>query len=146
MKQINYKINTRTGVITTDSKTTLNELENFSTSLSFTFDKIINDQDKLLIIFINSKNESKVYKLDRLSSNKYNFLMPREVLTKGRLYFSIQHYDKDLIELAKYTPETYLYVSQSLDITANTMADRPDIFAEMFYRIQKLEEQIKNQG
>ena len=140
MKQINYKINIATGTITTDSKTVINETENLSTTLVFIFDKLVSVDDNMLIQFVNSKNESKTYRLDRVTNNKFSFLLPREILTKGRLYFTLHHYDKEFISLTKYTLENYLYVSQSLDITADTMDERPDIFAEMFYRLQKLEE------
>jgi len=140
LKQINYKINIATGTITTDSKTVINETENLSTTLVFIFDKLVSVDDNMLIQFVNSKNESKTYRLDRVTNNKFSFLLPREILTKGRLYFTLHHYDKEFISLTKYTLENYLYVSQSLDITADTMDERPDIFAEMFYRLQKLEE------
>ncbi|QVK18102.1 hypothetical protein KHQ81_14945 [Mycoplasmatota bacterium] len=142
MKQLLYKVITKKGTLTLDpstKETILNELENMSTSMTFIFDRIIPADNKLLILFVNG-DTVKPYKLDRINNNRYSIAIPREVMKKGRLYFTVHHYDKDLVELAKYSPAGYLYINKSLDISADMMEIRPDLFAELYYKIQKLEE------
>lgn len=144
MKEIAYNINTNTGCMTlVDSKqgTRIEELENNATKLVFKFDKPIIDTDKLIILVKNSK-VSKPYKLIK-KGNKYEFELPREMLVNGRLSFDINHYNDAFLSLNKYAPESYLYVTKGLDITNDMIESRPDLFAELFYRIEKLEKEIK---
>ncbi len=122
-------------------ETILNEMENMSTTLTFTFDRVIPTTDKLLIIFVNG-DMANPYKLDRISNNRFSILIPREIMKKGRLYFTVHHYDEDLVHLAKYDAGGYLYVNRTLDISTNMLDKRPDIFADLYYRIQKLEEKV----
>lgn len=112
-----------------------------STSMTFIFDKVIPMDNKMLILLVNG-TAVKPYKLDRINNNRFSVVVPREVMQKGRLYLTVHHYDKDLVELAKYSPAGYLYINKSLDISADMMESRPDLFAEMYYRIQKLEEEV----
>ncbi len=119
----------------------LNELENLSTRLLFQFDAPIPESDKLLIMFVNGTNQW-VGKLDRINNTKFSVLIPRQVMQKGRLYFTIERYDEDNVILEKYTPEpSYLYINKALDIS-EVVDTKPDVFAELMYRIQRLEDII----
>lgn len=139
MKQLNYKISTNTGVavnVTENKALTIQEYENNATRLNFRFDRAVLDDDKLFIFF---GRTSKTYRLIKKSNNHYYFDLPREILKRGRLEFIIQHYDKELLNLRKYSPETYLYVTEGLDITNDTLESRPDLMAELIHRIEKIE-------
>lgn len=119
----------------------LNELENLSTRLLFQFDQAVPESDKLLIMFVNGATQW-VGKLDRISGTKFSVLIPRQVMQKGRLYFTVERYDEDNVILEKYTPEpSYLYINKSLDIS-EVVDTKPDVFAELMYRIQRLEDII----
>lgn len=119
----------------------LNELENLSTRLLFQFDAPIPESDKLLIMFVNGTNQW-VGKLDRINNTKFSVLIPRQVMQKGRLYFTVERYDEDNVILEKYTPEpSYLYINKSSDIS-EVVDTKPDVFAELMYRIQRLEDII----
>jgi len=119
----------------------LNELENLSTRLLFQFDQAVPESDKLLIMFVNGATQW-VGKLDRINNTKFSVLIPRQVMQKGRLYFTIERYDEDNVILEKYTPEpSYLYINKSLDIS-EVVDTKPDVFAELMYRIQRLEDII----
>ncbi len=61
-------------------------------------------------------------------------------MKKGRLYFTVHHYDEDLVQLAKYDVGGYLYVNRTLDISTNMLDERPDIFADLYYRVKELED------
>lgn len=141
MKYINCKVNTLKGDIVFIKPTrdiVLNELENLSTTITFNFDVPIPKTDNLFIIFNNS-GFVVTHRLVKVDENQYNIEIPREVMRKGRLYFAIQRYDMTLEQLTKYTPESYLYINKSLDISLDTMDGSPDIFAELFYRVKQLE-------
>lgn len=119
----------------------LNELENLSTRLLFQFDQAVPESDKLLIMFVNGATQW-VGKLDRINNTKFSVLIPRQVMQKGRLYFTIERYDEDNVILEKYTPEpSYLYINKSSDIS-EVVDTKPDVFAELMYRIQRLEDII----
>ena len=119
----------------------LNELENLSTRLLFQFDQAVPESDKLLIMFVNGPTQW-VGKLDRINNTKFSVLIPRQVMQKGRLYFTIERYDEDNVILEKYTPEpSYLYINKSSDIS-EVVDTKPDVFAELMYRIQRLEDII----
>lgn len=139
MKQLNYHINLNTGQMvnkTENRQLTIQEFESLTTRLLFRFSSVVKESDKLYIFF---PRATKTYHLVKQSSNQYYFDLPREILKRGRLEFVIQHYDSDLIEMNKYSPETYLYVTEGLDITNETLESRPDLFAEIIYRLEKLE-------
>lgn len=119
---------------------TIQEYENLVTRLNFRFDRPIKETDRLVIFF---PRQTKPYRLSKQTGNHFYFDLPRELLKRGRLEFVIQHYDKELIELAKYSPESPLYVTEGLDITNDTLESRPDLFAEMLYKIEQLEKKIE---
>jgi len=77
-----------------------------------------------------------------VNSNKYYFDMPRQAIKRGRLVWHIQRYDKDMIDCKKYTPETYLYVTAAGDITNDMLDSRPDLFAELYWRLERLERHL----
>lgn len=148
LKQVKCKANTQKGSIEIEPSskdTILNELENLSAAITVTFDKNISIDDIMLIIFVNS-GEVEPAKMERVKDNQFTVPIPRKVMQKGRLYFTVQHYDKDLVQLTKYTPETYLYVNKSLDISVDVGNKHPDIFAELYYRIGQLEEKVFKKG
>jgi hypothetical protein len=128
--------------ITPESDIRLIEYENKATTITFNFDKMINENEKLVIIFSNNK-ESIPYQLTRLSSNKYMVEIHREILARGRMYYIIQHYNQDASIMAKYAPEGYLYVNAGLDVSVETLERHPDLIADMIFRIQKLENEIE---
>lgn len=119
----------------------IHEYENNAVRLVFEFNRPIKVDDNLFIQITNSKFK-KPYRLERVSSNKFYFDLPRETLVRGRLVFVIQHYDKKMINLVKYSPESYLYVTAGGDITNDMLESRPDLFAELYWRLEKLEEEI----
>ena len=144
MKQITYRVNSKTGYMTlADGKNVprIQEYENNAVRLVFEFNRPIKVDDNLFIHIANSKFK-KPYRLERVSSNKFCFDLPREMLVRGRLVFVIQHYDKEMTNLIKYSPESYLYVTAGGDITNDMLESRPDLFAELYWRIEKLEEEI----
>ena len=144
MKQITYRVNTKTGYMTLvngKDQPPIHEYENNAVRLVFEFNTAISEKDSLFIQITNSKF-TKSYSLVRVNSSKYQFDLPRETLVRGRLVFVIQHYDKEMTNLTKYSPESYLYVTASGDITNDMIESRPDLFAEMFWRLKKLEEEI----
>lgn len=137
-------MNSKTGYMTLvngKEQPTIQEYENNAVRLVFEFNRPIRVDDNLFIQIINGKFK-KPYRLERVNSNKYCFDLPRETLVRGRLVFVIQHYDKDMVNLTKYSPESYLYVTAAGDITNDMIESRPDLFAEMFWRLKKLEEEI----
>lgn len=146
MKQLLYKVNTTKGEITEvlqHKEINLFEGENVSTNVVFEFDRNLHKDDKLYIIFKGSNGNSTPLQLKRLRDNRFTTAIPREVLSVGKLNYAIQHYDNEHFKQHKYVPQTMLTVYKSLDISQETLNTRPDIFAEMLYRIEQLEKKIE---
>lgn len=144
MKQITYRVNSKTGYMTLANgkdQPPIHEYENNAVRLVFEFNRPIKVDDNLFIQITNGKFK-KPYRLERVNSNKYYFDLPRETLVRGRLVFVLHHYDKGMINLTKYSPESYLYVTAGGDITNDMLESRPDLFAELYWRLEKLEEEI----
>lgn len=145
MKQITYRVNSKTGYMTLANgkdQPPIHEYENNAVRLVFEFNRPIKVDDNLFIQITNGKFK-KPYRLERVNSNKYCFDLPRETLVRGRLVFVIQHYDKEMINLIKYSPESYLYVTAGGDITNDMIESRPDLFAELLWRIDELEKRLE---
>lgn len=145
MNKITCRINTNTKIIkyvTPETDIKINEYENRGTSITFLFDYPINETDQLFIVFLNSKKEAFTYQLSRQANNKYFLEIPREILSRGRLYYTIQHYNGDLTNLRKYAPDGYLYINPVLDVSIETLEHRPDLIAELIYEIQQLKQRI----
>lgn len=143
LKIIKYKINTKTGYckLVDNNQPAIHEYENNVTRLVFEFSQVIPEGDRLYIQITNGTFR-KPYRLVRVNSHKYCFDLPREALKRGRLVWHIQRYDKDMIDCKKYTPETYLYVTAAGDITNDMLDSRPDLFAELYWRLERLERHL----
>lgn len=140
VKQLVYNVNTNTGIIKladNQPKINLFEYENNAVNLIFNFDKNINKDDKLIILFINN-NGSRPYTMVRKSNVQFTIEIPRAVLCKGLLGFTIQQYDEGNY-LAKYVLDNYLVVNTAGDITEAIVENNPDLLAEILFRIQQLE-------
>lgn len=145
MKQITYRVNTKTGYITLvngKDQPSIQEYESNAVRLVFEFNRPIRPEDKLFIQITNGKF-TKPYRLIRANSNQYYFDIPREALKRGRLVFTIHHYDPELINCQKYSPDTYLYITAAGDITNDMLDSRPDLFAELVWRIEELEKRLE---
>lgn len=143
MKQITYRINTKTGYckLVDNNQPAIHEYENNVTRLVFEFSQVIPEGDRLYIQITNGTFR-KPYRLLRVNSHKYYFDLPREALKRGRLVWHIQHYNSN-DDCQKYSPDTYLYITASGDITNDMIESRPDLFAELYWRIDELEKRLE---
>jgi hypothetical protein len=143
MKLIQVRLNIATGTAKVLSNTTLYEGEQYTARISVGFEggQLI-PTDQLYIEFVNKSGETVTYNLTKDDSGKHFADLPREILERGKLKYTIVKYNDTFKQLQKWYPEP-LFITIAGDIGIDSLNKRPDVFADINARLKALEDKIK---
>jgi hypothetical protein len=143
MKLIQVRLNISTGAAKVLSNTTLYEGEQYTARILVGFEGgSILPSDQLYIEFANKEGENKTFNLSKDDSGRYLVDLPREILSRGKLKYTIVKYNDTFKQLQKWYPEP-LFVTIAGDIGVDSLNSRPDVFADINARLKALEDKVK---